>query len=153
MSRYRSIVEMGFIFLNDTCTVRLNLERITRKVEWWKVVNRTSLTQSQKNRIIVLDGVFPNYIDEIAQDGSVWSLHCNSNVSKNKQSTKESPAEVTLVVWSVKGSGCYYRSRSALFFMLLSWLMALLLSIEVFAWLVRSSLLCLEEETENHSII
>lgn len=36
-----------------------------------------------------------------------------------------------------------YLSRSALFLMLLSWLMALLFSMDILAWLARISLLCL----------
>lgn len=36
------------------------------------------------------------------------------------------------------------RSRSALFLMLLSWLMALLFSMDILAWLARISLLCLQ---------
>lgn len=38
----------------------------------------------------------------IAQDGSVWSLHCNSNVWKYKQSTKKSAARM-----SFKGNCCW----------------------------------------------
>lgn len=46
----------------------------------------------------------------------------------------------------------HYRSLSALFLMLLSWLMALLFSIDDFAWLALISLLCLKENTNKQQI-
>lgn len=44
----------------------------------------------------------------------------------------------------IYGFSWMHLSRSALFFMLLSWLMALLFSMDILAWLARISLLCLE---------
>lgn len=44
----------------------------------------------------------------------------------------------------MEGFSWTHLSRSALFFMLLSWLMALLFSMDILAWLARISLLCLE---------
>lgn len=46
--------------------------------------------------------------------------------------------------WMWWMGGWRHLSRSALFFMLLSWLMALLFSMDILAWLARISLLCLE---------
>lgn len=43
-------------------------------------------------------------MDEIAQDGSVWSLHCNSNVSEHKQSTKKRRNAARM---SFKGNCCW----------------------------------------------
>lgn len=45
-----------------------------------------------------------------------------------------------------------YLSLSALFLMLLSWLMALLFSMDVLAWLAFISLLCLCKETAKSQI-
>lgn len=44
----------------------------------------------------------------------------------------------------IDGFSWMHLSLSALFFMLLSWLMALLFSMDILAWLARISLLCLE---------
>lgn len=43
-------------------------------------------------------------------------------------------------------------SLSALFFMLLSWLMALLFSMDILAWLARISLLCLKHDYSSSSV-
>ena len=52
---------------------------------------------------------------------------------------------------AVDGCSCVHLSLSALFLMLLSWLMALLFSMDILAWLARISLLCLElwDKTEK----
>lgn len=44
----------------------------------------------------------------------------------------------------IDGLSWMHLSLSALFFMLLSWLMALLFSMDILAWLARISLLCLQ---------